>query len=92
MIFGSVNDGTAGTNAGGGPRRFAWCDQENPGAWDYSNVTSQAGFLDIEPASPIIAAMATRTGTLIWTAKKCYVSQFLGIPYVYNYVELSDSW
>ena len=91
MIFGSVNDGTAGTNAGGGPRRFAWCDQENPGAWDYSNVTSQAGFLDIEPASPIIAAMATRTGTLIWTAKKCYVSQFLGIPYIYNYVELSDS-
>ena len=92
IIFGSVNDGTAGTNAGGGSaRRFAWCDQENPGAWDYSNVTSQAGFLDIEPASPIIAAMATRTGTLIWTAKKCYVSQFLGSPYIYNYVELSDS-
>ena len=91
MIFGSVNDGTAGGTSGGGPRRFAWCDQENPGAWDYSNVTSQAGFLDIEPASPIIAAMATRTGTLIWTAKKCYVSQFLGIPYIYNYVELSDS-
>ena len=91
MIFGSVNDGTAGGSAGGSPRRFSWCDQENPGAWDYSNVTSQAGFLDIEPASPIIAAMATRTGTLIWTAKKCYVSQFLGIPYIYNYVELSDS-
>ena len=88
MIFGSVQDGTAG---GGSARRFAWCDQENPGAWDYSNVTSQAGFLDIEPASPIICAMATRSGVLIWTAKKCYVSQFLGIPYVYNYVELSDS-
>jgi hypothetical protein len=88
MIFGSVNDGTAG---GGGPRRFAWCDQENPGAWDYSNVTSQAGFLDIEPASPIICAIETRSGVLIWTAKKAYVSQFLGIPYIYNYVELSDS-
>ena len=88
MIFGSHNDGTVG---GGSARRFAWCDQENPGAWDYSNVTSQAGFLDIEPASPIICALAARTGTLIWTAKKCYVSQFLGSPYIYNYVELSDS-
>ena len=88
MIFGAVQDGTAG---GGSARRFAWCDQENPGAWDYSNVTSMAGFLDIEPASPIIAVIATRTGTLIWTAKKCYVSQFLGIPYIYNYVELADA-
>ena len=88
LIFGSVQDGTV---EGGKPNRFAWCDQENPGAWDYSDITSMAGFLDIEPASPIIAAIATRTGTLIWTAKKCYVSQFLGMPYIYNYVELSDS-
>ena len=88
MIFGAVQDGTA---EGGKPNRFAWCDQENPGAWDYSNVTSMAGFLDIEPASPIIAAIATRTGTLIWTAKKCYVSIFLGMPYIYNCQELSDA-
>jgi hypothetical protein len=88
MICGSIQDGTVG---GGSSRRFAWCDQENPGAWDYSNVTSQAGFLDIEPASPIICAIETRSGVLIWTGKKAYVSQFLGIPYVYNYVELSDS-
>jgi len=88
MIYGSVQDGTTG---GGSTRRFAWCDQENPGAWDYTNVTSQAGFLDIEPASPIICAIETRSGVLIWTAKKAYVSQFLGIPYVYDYVELSDA-
>lgn len=88
MIFGSTQDGTEDS---GSARRFAWCDQENPGAWDYSNVTSQAGFLDIEPASPIICAIETRVGILFWTAKKCYVSQFLGIPYVYNYVELADN-
>jgi hypothetical protein len=88
MIFGSTQDGTTG---GGSSRRFAWCDQENPGAWDYASVTSQAGFLDIEPSSPIIAAIETRVGILMWTAKKAYVSQFLGIPYVYNYVELADN-
>jgi len=90
MIFGSYNDGTTG-----GPttpmRRFAWCDQENPGAWDYTNVTSQAGFLDIEPASPIVCAESTRVGILFWTGKKAYVSRFLGIPYVYNYTELGDA-
>jgi hypothetical protein len=85
VIFGMVDDGTADE---GSMRRFGWCDQENFHAWDFSNVTSQAGFLDIEPASPIVAAIATRNGTLFWTAHKAYLSKFLGIPYVYDYVEL----
>ena len=88
MIFGSTQDGTTG--GGGSSRRFAWCDQENPGAWDYSNVTSQAGFLDIEPASPIICALATRVGVIFWTGKKVYTARFLGLPYVYNSTELAD--
>ena len=86
LVFGAYD----ATN-GGGFRRFAWCDQENPGAWDYASVTSQAGYLDIEPASPIICAMSTRSGTLFWTGKKCYISRFLGSPYIYNYTELADS-
>jgi hypothetical protein len=88
VIFGMVDDGTA---TEGSLRRFGWCDQENFHAWDFSNVTSQAGFLDIEPASPIVAAQATRNGTLFWTAHKAYLSSFLGIPYVYNYVELGHN-
>ena len=88
MIFGMINDGTSD---GGSDRRMGWCDQENFHAWDFSNVTSQAGFIDIEPASPMIAALSTRNGVLFWTAKKTYISKFLGIPYVYNYTELADS-
>ena len=87
QIFATTQDGTV---EGGKVNRFAWCDQENPGAWDYENVVSQAGFFDIEPASPIITANASRTGTLVWTGKKVYVSQFLGSPYIYNCVELAD--
>ena len=52
---------------------------------------SQAGFLDIEPASPIICAHATRNGVIFFTAKKAYNSQFLGLPYIYNYVELGNN-
>ena len=88
MIFGSESDGTV---EGGKQNRFSWCDQENPGAWDYSDVTSQAGFLDIEPASPIICAHVTRNGVILFTAKKAYNSQFLGLPYIYNYVEIGNN-
>ena len=78
------------TNSGG-PRRFAWCDQENPGAWDYVSVTSQAGYLDIEPASPIICASSTRNGIIFFTAKKAYNSVFSGMPYIYNYTEIGNN-
>lgn len=87
MIFGSTQDGTTG---GGSSRRTAWCDQENPSAWDYASQTSQAGFFDLEPASPIICGLASRLGILVWTAQKVYASKFLGLPYVYNFTELAD--
>lgn len=87
MIFGSTQDGTSD---GGSARRVAWCDQENPGAWDYVSQTSQAGFFDLEPASPIICGLASRLGILVWTAQKVYASKFLGLPYVYNFTELAD--
>ena len=76
---------------GGSLRRFAWCDQENFGAWDYSSVTSQAGYLDIEPAAPIITAKATPLGVLMWTATTTYLNQFLGLPYIYNYTEIAKN-
>ena len=60
-------------------------------ARNFSDVTSQAGFLDIELACLIVAAQATRNGTLFFTAHKAYLSSFLGIPYVYNYVELGNN-
>ena len=88
MMFGTSSDGTVDD---GKPNRFAWCDQENPGAWDYSDVTSQAGFLDIEPASPIICASATRNGIILFTAKKAYSSVYSGMPYIYNYTEIGTN-
>ena len=89
QVFGSYIDGTA--SDGGSFRRFAWCEQEDYTNWNYLDVTTQSGFIDIEPASPIVTAIATRTGTLFWTGKKAYRSRYLGTPYVYNYDELGDN-
>jgi hypothetical protein len=91
QIFGSYLDGTEDGVNGGGFRRFAWCEQEDFTNWSYTDLTTQCGFDDIEPASPIVCAMSTRTGTLFWTGKKCYRSRYLGAPYIYNYEELSDN-
>jgi hypothetical protein len=88
QIFGSYIDGTTD---GGSFRRFAWCEQEDFTNWSYADLTTQAGFIDIEPSAPIICAIATRTGTLFFTSTKCYRSRFLGLPYVYNYDELGDN-
>ena len=77
MVFGSTQDGTTD---GGSFRRFAWCDQENPAAWDYASVTSQAGFFDIEPASPIVTAISTRTGILFGAARRSTSSSFSACP------------
>jgi hypothetical protein len=87
MIFGQTGDGTLD---GGSARRFGWCDQEAMNSWNFSDVTSQAGFLDIEPASPIDTAHAGRYGVLMFTAHKAYLVSYLGLPYIYNYKELAD--
>jgi hypothetical protein len=93
MIFGMYDDGTLnadGSIDGGSFRRFGWCDQEDITAWNFTTITSQAGFLDIEPASPIITAISGRFGTIFFTAKKVYLSTYLGLPYIYNAMELAD--
>ena len=89
QIFGAYNDGTV--NDGGSFRRFAWCEQEDFTNWSYGDLTTQAGFIDIEPASPIVCAIATRTGTLFFTGKKAYRSRYLGTPYIYGFDELGDN-
>jgi hypothetical protein len=88
MIFATSGDGT---ESGGSMRRFCWCDQENFNSWNFSDVVSQAGYLDIEPASPIVSAKATPQGVLFWTATRTYLSSFLGLPYIYNYVEIAKA-
>ena len=88
QIFGMFSDGTV---TGGSARRFGWCNQEDPSDWSFEDVTTQAGYLDIEPGSPIVAALATRHGTLIFTAATAFLSQFVGLPYVYNYVWVADN-
>jgi hypothetical protein len=86
MIFGALTADNQGSL-----RRFCWCDQGDPTNWTFTSVTNQAGFLDVEPASPIITAHAGRSGWIVFfSAKKAYVVRFLGLPFVFDYEEICD--
>lgn len=84
MIFGLT------TATDGSFRRFGWCAQEDITNWDFASITTDAGFYDIEPSSPILTAVAGKFGVLFFTGKKTYVATFVGLPYIYNYIELGD--
>jgi len=82
LMYGMVD-----ATGSGSSRRFGWSDQEDYTNWQFTNVASQAGFYDIEPASPIVTAISGKFGTLLWTSSVAYQVQFEGVPYVYGYVE-----
>lgn len=72
--------------AGGVFNRFAWSDQEDIENWDFADPTSLAGFFDIQPAAPIIAASVANDDIVFWTsAGDMFASRNVGLPYVYNY-------
>lgn len=68
---------------GGDTASYAWCDREDIEEWT-PGVSTLAGELPVEPASPVIGAIHVEAGTLFITARTVYVSEFVGLPYVYN--------
>lgn len=82
IIFG-VDD------AGANPSAYAWCDKEDDTNWNFASLTSQAGTLPVEPASPVVAAKhAGDAGTVFFTLRHAYVSRYIGVPYIYNHFEI----
>jgi hypothetical protein len=70
--------------SGGDFAAWAWCDQEDIENWNFTDITSMAGYYYIEPAEPIIAAKAFRFGTAIFTPTRLYMARYLALPYIYS--------
>lgn len=81
IVFNTADDGLH-------PNRFEWCSQENIKDWKYDNETNSAGFYDIEPSSPFVTAVPTRTGILAFTTSRSYLISYIGDPYFYSYTLL----
>ncbi len=77
--------------ADGDPRKFAWCDEEDIENWNYADLSSKAGFFEVEPASPIVSACKAIGGVLFHTARRAYIISSVGLPYVYSYEDMGAS-
>lgn len=70
---------------GGAANKFGWSDEEDDTDWDFPSLTSKANFYDLFPVAPIVAQQGFEGGTLMFTKEMAYLSEWIGLPYVYNY-------
>jgi hypothetical protein len=77
--------------AGGFPNRVAWSDQGNREGWDFTRVTGQAGFNDLEGAGQILTARKIPGGILVFTQTSVWLGQYIGAPYYYGFRKIAES-
>jgi hypothetical protein len=75
----------------GFPNRVAWSDQGNREGWDYTRVTGQAGFQDLEGAGQILSARRIPGGILVFTQTSVWLGQYIGAPYYYGFKKVAES-
>lgn len=76
---------------GGFPNRVAWSDQGNRQGWDFTNVTGQAGYFDLEDAGLIYCARKIPGAILIFTRTSVWICRYIGYPNYYGFTKLADS-
>ena len=77
--------------ADGNPRRVAWSDLENYNGWNFTSATGQAGYIDLEAASPIITGVRVKEGVLILTQHEVFLLRYVGAPYYYGVEKLGST-
>lgn len=77
--------------AGGNPRRVAWSDLENYNGWNFSSSTGQAGYIDLETASPIISGVRVKEGVLVLTQHEVFLLRYVGAPFFYGVEKLGST-
>jgi hypothetical protein len=78
------------------PLLIRWASQDEPQYWNPVGTTpggaaSSAGFLRVSRGSEIVAALATRQETLVWTDTTLYSLQFTGTTDVFALQQLADN-
>ena len=90
LAFGAVPFGfTSGADFD--PMLIRWADQDTPGNWDPTPVTSSAGDIRVSRGSRIVRALPGRQEILVWTDSTLYTLQFLGTTDVFGLQEYADN-
>jgi hypothetical protein len=69
---------------GGDFSKFGWCSEEDIEDWNFASTTNTAGFYNVDPYSPIIAAHSTAIGVSVHTPAMTHFVDHVGLPYVYR--------
>lgn len=75
----------------GNPRRVSWSDFENYNGWNFASTTGQAGYIDLEAASPIITGVRVKEGILVLTQHEAFLVRYVGAPYYYGVEKLGST-
>ena len=70
--------------AGGNPRKVAWCDREDNTTWT-PLATNEAGDIELQTSGEIMAGVRMRGRTLLLTNTDAHIATYQGAPYVYGF-------
>lgn len=70
--------------AGGNPRKVAWCDREDNTVWTPA-ATNEAGDIELQTSGEIMCGVRMRGRTLILTTIDAHIATYQGPPYVYGF-------
>jgi hypothetical protein len=76
--------------AGGNPRKIAWCDREDNTTWTPA-ATNEAGDFELTTNGEIVQAVRTRGTTLIVTTTDAHIANYQGPPYVYGFQQVGTA-
>ena len=76
--------------AGGYPLRVQWCDEGIETSWT-ATATNQAGDVDLPSQSRLMCGAAVRTTTLLFTELDCFAMNYIGLPYVFDFVRVGEN-
>lgn len=76
---------------GGNPRRVGWSSREDYTDWNFASTTNTAGYLDLETKTPLLKAVPSRSGTLIFSSSDVFLMGYIGLPYIYGQSPLGKS-
>ena len=70
--------------AGGNPRKIAWCDREDNTLWTPA-ATNEAGDIELQTHGEIMCAARMRGRSIIVTNVDAHIATYQGPPYVYGF-------
>lgn len=70
--------------AGGNPRKVAWCDREDNTIWA-ATAENEAGDIELQTSGEIMFGLRMRGRSLIVTNTDAHIATYIGPPYVYGF-------